>query len=76
MPAKDDDGPQRRFVVVANDEEQYSLWPQGTPPPSGWRATGFVGGEDEALDHIAKVWTDIRPRSARSGIAEAQRDRS
>ncbi|OLF14180.1 hypothetical protein BLA60_03260 [Actinophytocola xinjiangensis] len=51
--------------VVRNDEEQYSIWPAGDAPPPGWHPVGFAGSEQECLDHIASVWTDIRPRSAR-----------
>jgi MbtH protein len=52
--------------VVRNDEEQYSIWPVGTEPPAGWHATGFTGTEQDCLDHIDTVWTDIRPKSART----------
>jgi MbtH protein len=51
--------------VVVNDEDQYSLWPRDTPPPDGWRPEGFTGGRQECLDHIERVWTDMRPRSVR-----------
>lgn len=51
--------------VVLNDEGQYSLWPANQVPPEGWHPEGFVASEEEALGHIAKVWTDMRPRSAR-----------
>jgi len=54
-----------RFAVVVNHEEQYSIWPEGRPIPAGWRATGFAGGKNECLEHIAQVWTDMRPLSVR-----------
>jgi MbtH protein len=56
---------ERTFLVVVNDEEQYSIWEDTAPPPAGWRATGFAGPEQECLDHIDQVWTDMRPRSLR-----------
>ncbi|MFV2021482.1 amino acid adenylation domain-containing protein [Micromonospora sp. LOL_023] len=64
-------------LVVVNDEEQYSIWPaDGTTPPDGWRETGFTGSRVECLDHIGRVWTDQRPRSARGDgvhdLVEAQ----
>ncbi|MGH3727330.1 MAG: MbtH family protein [Micromonosporaceae bacterium] len=55
--------------VVLNDEEQYSIWPADSEPPSGWRPDGFVGPESAALDHIAEVWTDMRPKSVRDALA-------
>ena len=59
----------RLFHVVVNDEEQYSVWPQLTPVPAGWRATGFTGDEAACLAHIDEVWTDLRPRSLRDWLA-------
>ena len=57
------EGPLHRVVV--NDEEQYSVWPDGRDIPAGWRATGFAGARQACLDHIDTVWTDMRPRSQR-----------
>lgn len=53
------------YDVVVNEEEQYSIWLAERPPPSGWRTVGVRGSREECLDHIAKVWTDMRPRSLR-----------
>ncbi|MFI7602128.1 MbtH family protein [Actinoplanes sp. NPDC049681] len=55
----------RTFLVVVNDEEQYSIWDEAAPVPAGWRATGFAGPEQDCLAHIDEVWTDMRPRSLR-----------
>jgi MbtH protein len=52
-------------VVVVNDEEQYSVWPADRPQPDGWRDAGFRGTRNACLDHVAEVWTDMRPRSVR-----------
>ena len=63
---------QPRFVVVVNDEDQYSVWPEGKEIPAGWRAEGTVGARPECLEHIDAVWTDMRPRSLRErGAAPA-----
>ncbi|MEU7870108.1 MbtH family NRPS accessory protein [Dactylosporangium sp. NPDC049140] len=53
------------YIVVRNDEEQYSIWPAGDPTPPGWHASGFRGARQECLDHIDLVWTDMRPASLR-----------
>jgi MbtH protein len=53
------------YLVVVNDEEQHSIWPTHRQVPSGWRDVGVHGSKEECLDHIERVWTDIRPRSAR-----------
>jgi MbtH protein len=53
------------FVVVRNDEDQYSIWPTGRDIPAGWHDTGFDGAKDDCLAHIDQIWTDMRPRSLR-----------
>lgn len=59
------DDEDRVFCVVVNDEEQYSIWPDDRPAPSGWSTVGKTGRKQECLDYIAEVWTDMRPRSLR-----------
>jgi MbtH protein len=54
-----------RYLVVRNDEDQYSLWQAGSQPPAGWYPDGFTGTRAECLVHIEAVWTDPRPRSVR-----------
>ncbi|MGJ4996801.1 MbtH family protein [Bradyrhizobium sp. HKCCYLR20261] len=53
------------FVVLVNDEEQYSLWPQFKDIPAGWRQTGPVGNKADCLAFIESAWTDMRPLSLR-----------
>ncbi|MBD0695407.1 MbtH family protein [Streptomyces sp. CBMA123] len=69
MSELDDD---RRHLVVLNDEEQYSVWPAERDVPAGWRAEGFAGTRQECLDHVAQVWTDMRPLSLRRAMDSAQ----
>lgn len=56
---------EERFVVVINDELQYSIWPEGRDIPAGWRSEGKQGSRAECLAHIEQVWTDMRPLSVR-----------
>jgi MbtH protein len=53
------------FAVVVNHEEQYSLWPAHGDIPEKWREVGVRGTKEECLDHIRRVWTDMRPLSVR-----------
>jgi MbtH protein len=54
------------YLVIVNDEEQYTIWPAyKTNLPLGWRAEGKQGNKDECLAHIKTVWTDMRPLSLR-----------
>jgi len=53
------------YKVVVNHEEQYSIWPAHREIPSGWREAGMQGPKQVCLEHIDKVWTDMRPLSLR-----------
>jgi MbtH protein len=53
------------FDVVINIEEQYSIWPKDKDLPLGWEKVGISGSKEECLDHIKKVWKDMRPKSLR-----------
>jgi MbtH protein len=53
------------YDVVVNDEEQYSIWAVGPELPAGWRTDGVRGDKQHCLDHIERVWTDMRPLSVR-----------
>ena len=59
------------YTVVVNDEEQYSIWLAARPIPAGWRDCGVSGSRDDCLDHIEKVWTDMRPLSLRRRMEAA-----
>lgn len=60
---------ERRFLVVVNSEGQYSVWPEGFECPAGWYQEGTAGPREECLEHIGRVWTDMRPRSLREHMA-------
>jgi MbtH protein len=59
------------YCVVANGEEQYSIWPDHKEIPQGWRTVGITGTKQECLDHIKEVWTDMRPLSLRRRMEAA-----
>lgn len=58
-------GTEGGYVVVVNHEGQYSIWPSGRTIPAGWSEAGRRGTKEECLEHIASVWTDMRPLSLR-----------
>ncbi|MFI6004229.1 MbtH family protein [Streptomyces sp. NPDC051366] len=60
-----------RYVVVHNDEEQYSIWLEGRELPAGWYAEGKSGSREECLAHVETVWTDMRPLSLRIRMESA-----
>jgi MbtH protein len=59
------------YVVVINEEEQYSIWPEGREIPAGWRAVGKSGTKDECLAYVEEVWTDMRPLSLRRQMEQS-----
>lgn len=62
---------EQMFIVVVNDEQQYSIWWDGRELPAGWRAEGTSGSREECLAHIDAVWTDMRPLSLRRRMEQA-----
>lgn len=63
--ASSDEDDNRDYLVVMNDEEQYSIWLAERSLPNGWRTAGKTGKKAECLKHIGEVWTDMRPKSLR-----------
>ena len=75
-PFDDADG---KFLVLVNDEEQYSLWPSFADVPSGWTVVlGAPHGKvrDSALLYVEQNWTDMRPLSLRAQMAASGTDAS
>lgn len=60
---------EQSYLVVLNDEEQYSIWWADRELPPGWQAEGTKGTRDECLARIGEVWTDMRPLSLRQRMS-------
>lgn len=60
------------YQVVANNEEQYSIWRADKEIPAGWREAGPSGPRPQCLDYIKEVWTDMRPLSLRKQMEQAE----
>jgi len=58
----------RKYKVVVNDEEQYSIWPADRENAIGWKDEGKAGSKEECLKHIEEVWSDMRPLSLRKAM--------
>ena len=65
----------REYLVLVNEEEQYSLWPAFRDIPAGWSAGGPRGKRKECLDWIEANWTDMRPKSLVKAMEARQSDR-
>jgi MbtH protein len=67
-PFEDPDG---TYLVLVNDEAQYSLWPAFAEVPAGWTVTHERDSRQVCLDYIESNWTDMRPRSLARLMDEA-----
>jgi uncharacterized protein YbdZ (MbtH family) len=65
-PFEDETG---SFLVLANDEEQHSLWPEQIDVPAGWRTVFGPATRQACVDYVEREWTDLRPRSLRLRMA-------
>lgn len=63
-PFEDPDG---TYLVLVNDENQHSLWPDFVDVPAGWRQVHGPAARESCLEYVETHWTDMRPRS----LAEA-----
>jgi MbtH protein len=61
----------KTYIVLVNDEEQYSFWLKDLPIPAGWRHTGQEGTKQQCGEYVQKVWTDMRPLSLRKKMGQA-----
>ncbi|MFE2585007.1 MbtH family protein [Streptomyces sp. NPDC059378] len=59
-PFEDQDG---TFLVLVNDENQHSLWPQFADVPDGWNVVHGPDTHAACLEYVEGNWTDMRPRS-------------
>jgi MbtH protein len=51
------------YLVLVNDEGQYSLWPAGTAVPDGWVTAHDADSRSNCLQYVEEQWTDMRPNS-------------
>ena len=57
------------FLVLVNEERQFSLWPSFAPVPDGWELQYGPKERLECMAHIEKSWTDMRPNSLQIEMA-------
>jgi uncharacterized protein YbdZ (MbtH family) len=55
--------PEAEYLVLVNDEGQYSLWPEFVDVPAGWRTVFGRAGRAACLEYVEERWTDMRPES-------------
>ena len=62
------DDPDGSFMVLVNEEEQYSLWPAFAEVPAGWSIALDQTSREECMQFIKLSWTDLRPKSLRESM--------
>ncbi|MFD6819840.1 MbtH family protein [Streptomyces sp. NPDC060085] len=62
------DDTEGKFLVLMNEEEQYSLWPSFIEVPEGWRTVLDETDRNTCVEFIEKTWTDLRPKSLRDAM--------
>lgn len=67
----DDD--EATFIVLVNDENEHSLWPQAQAVPDGWRIAHGPAPRSACLAWIEETWTDLRPASLQRHAESAGR---
>jgi len=67
-PFEDPDG---TYLVLVNDENQHSLWPEFVPVPEGWRVAHNADTREACLSYIEEDWTDMRPASLIRSMEES-----
>lgn len=60
------------FLVLINDEHQYSIWPELLPIPAGWTLSQGPMSRQLCMDWLVKHWTDLRPYSLRQASLPRQ----
>ncbi|MCH0561805.1 MULTISPECIES: MbtH family protein [unclassified Streptomyces] len=53
------------YLVLANDQEQYSLWPSAIDVPAGWRTVLDAAPRQKCVEYIDTHWVDLRPKDLR-----------
>ncbi|KAF0812622.1 Enterobactin biosynthesis protein YbdZ [Andreprevotia sp. IGB-42] len=51
------------FLVLVNNQTQYSLWPDITAVPPGWRVVLGPESRSHCVQWLEQNWQDIRPRA-------------
>lgn len=51
------------FLILINDEQQYSIWPNALHTPSGWSHVEGPMPRQQCMDWLGEHWTDLRPQS-------------
>lgn len=60
------------YLVLRNEERQYSLWPAYLRTPQGWQVVYGPASTTACQDHVERHWRDPRPASLVAAGGHAQ----
>ncbi|CAI0828454.1 Uncharacterized protein conserved in bacteria [Serratia rubidaea] len=60
------------FLVLINQQQQYSLWPQFAAVPAGWHEVMGPATRAECIAFIEAHWQDMRPAVLKNSVTPAQ----
>ncbi|SMO88201.1 MbtH family protein [Melghirimyces algeriensis] len=53
------------YLVLMNEEGQYSIWPADIDVPPGWSIVFTENTRESCIEYIYSHWTDLKPHSLR-----------
>ncbi|GAB7263022.1 MbtH family protein [Dickeya ananatis] len=53
-------------MVVINEQQQYSLWPEFAAVPAGWQVVYGPQSREACIAYTETHWQDMRPASLRA----------
>ncbi|ANE74253.1 MbtH family protein [Dickeya solani] len=54
------------FLVLVNEQQQYSLWPEFAAVPAGWSVVYGPQSREACIAYTETHWQDMRPASLRA----------
>ncbi|MGM9968710.1 MAG: MbtH family protein [Rummeliibacillus sp.] len=57
-----------QFIVLKNEEDQYSMWPVFLAIPNGWKLVFGPAQKKDCQLYIGDNWTDLRPKSLKEQL--------
>lgn len=52
----------KTYLILVNELNQHSIWPDALPIPDGWRVIHGPSERHMAVNFVDTHWTDLRPR--------------
>ena len=59
----------KTYLILVNELDQHSIWPDSLPIPDGWRVIHGPAERHMAVNFVDTHWTDLRPRISPANAA-------